>query len=172
MIHGLVLCDTSPYIAEVRLGSICLGGCHMTNDLTAIKRDPIEGRMREVVDVVPAELLSEESRHTSQSANLRKLSRVAKRIRKPEGCASFTKSALEETLTIDELTDQRLSAGHVGIMLDPGSTYGLEGTLLDFALNAVKNRGIQLLQPLELLGLRCNETVLRVLLQQVTLIGP
>ena len=36
----------------------------MTYDLTAIKGDPIEGRVREVVDIVPAQLLGEEAAHT------------------------------------------------------------------------------------------------------------
>lgn len=73
LVHGLVLGDTASHIAEVCLGSVGFSRCHMTDDLTAIERDPVECGVWEVVDVVPAEFLGEESRHASESTNLREL---------------------------------------------------------------------------------------------------
>ena len=43
----------------------------MAKDLTSIQSNPVEGGVRELVDVIPAELLSEESAHACLSAELR-----------------------------------------------------------------------------------------------------
>ena len=117
----------------------------MANDLTAVQSDPVECGVWEVVDVVPAELLSEEPRHASKTADLRKLCRVTERIREPEGSTSLSKTAFEVALSVHKLAHQRLSTWHVRIVLDPTTANGLESPLLDLAFNAVEDRRIQLL---------------------------
>ncbi|KAG9967216.1 putative alpha-mannosidase I, partial [Aureobasidium melanogenum] len=72
LIHGFVLGDTASHITKVGFGSC----------------DPVECSVWEVVDVIPAKFLCEESRHTCKSADLRQLGRVTKGVGKPEGSAS------------------------------------------------------------------------------------
>lgn len=57
-------------------------------------------------------------------------------------------------------------------MFNPATSNGLESALLDFALDAVVQRWVELLEPLELLGLRTAEAMLRVPLHEVALVGP
>ena len=117
----------------------------MANDLASIECNPVKGGVREVVDVVPAELLSKESGHTGESADLRQLGRVTKGVRQPEGCAALAKTALKEALAKDELANQRLAAGHVGVMLDPATADREEGATFYLCLDTVKHRRIVLL---------------------------
>ena len=42
----------------------------MANDLATVQSNPVEGGVWKVVDVVPAQLLGEESVHARQSAKL------------------------------------------------------------------------------------------------------
>jgi len=144
----------------------------VTQDLASVQRHPVESSVGEVVDVVPAELLSKESAHACKSTKLRKLSRVAKGVRKPEGCASLTEATLVVSLTVQELSDQRLSAWHVGVMFNPAATDGHKIALLDLALDTIESRWVKSFQPFVLLCLRGHETVLRVSFQKVALVEP
>jgi hypothetical protein len=60
-------------VSKVSISSISFSGAHVTDDLTAIKSYPVEGSVWEFIDVIPAELLSEKSRHTSKATKLGKL---------------------------------------------------------------------------------------------------
>lgn len=79
--HSLVLRDTPSKIAKIGLGRVGLRRGHMADDLAAIRADPHESGVGEVVDVVPAQLLGHETIHASQPTELRKLARVSKCIR-------------------------------------------------------------------------------------------
>jgi len=144
----------------------------MTEDLTAVEGDPVEGGMGKVVDVVPAQFLREESAHASQSTQLRELCRVPKGIRKPESCASLTEATLVISLSVQELSDKRLTTGHISVVLDPATSNRHECAFLDLAFYAVKGGRIQGLQPFELLSLRGDEAVLGISLQEIALIQP
>ena len=111
----------------------------MAHHLASIECNPSECSVREVIDVVPAELLREETAHTSQPAYLRDLGRVTKSIRKPKGGAPLAKMALEEPLTIEKLSYQRLSTRHVCIMFNPTATNRLEMALLHPFLNPIEH---------------------------------
>ena len=167
-----MLSDTAFDITEMRFSCVGLSRSHVAQDLTAIKRNPLECSVGEVIDVVPAELLGEETAHPSQAAYLRDLCRVPERIWQPESCASLTEVCLEESLSIQELSDQRLSTWHICIVLDPAPTDGLEVALPYPALHTIKNGWVVLLEPFELLSLRTSKTVLRISFHQITLVRP
>lgn len=80
LIHRFMLGYGSLDISKIGFRGIGLTRSHMTDDLAPIQSYPVEGGMRESVDVVPAQLLGEESFHTGQPANLGQLGRVAKSI--------------------------------------------------------------------------------------------
>lgn len=77
-------------------------------------------------DRSPRQFLSEEIIHSSTPDQLRQRSRQPKRIRKPRRVASLAELGFEITLPEEELTNQRLSRGHIGVVFDPGTTDGVE----------------------------------------------
>ena len=125
----------------------------MAHDLTAIERNPVEGAMGESIDVVPTELLSEKATHTSKTADLGQLARIPKCVWQPKRPTALAKAAFEIALTIQELADERFSAGQIRVVLDPAATDGLEDALLDLRFDAVEELWIDLFQPFELLSL-------------------
>ena len=142
LVHRLVLTDAPFDVAEVSLRGVSLRRRHVTNDLAAVQRHPVERSVGEIVDIIPAEFLGEETVHASQAAELRELTRVSKCVGKPESLTSFTEVALEEPLTIEELSDQRLTTRHIGIMLNPATTDGVEASFFDLCFDPVKHVGI------------------------------
>lgn len=153
LVEGLVLCDAALDVAKVCFGSVRLGGRHVADDLAVVESDPVEGGVREGVDVVPAQLLGQEACHAGDAADLGQLSRVAERVWEPEGLAALPKLALKISLSIQELPDERLATGQVGIVFDPASSNGLEASLLDLLLDTVEGGRVVLLEPLVLLCL-------------------
>ena len=144
----------------------------MAQNLATIKGYPIERGVWEVINIVPAQLLGEKSTHPSQTTQLRELARVAKSVGQPKCFTAFTEMALEESLTIQELTNKALSARHVGIMLHPAASDRQEGSFFNFRLDAVIKRGIEFFQPLILLCLRTSESMFWVTIHQIALIRP
>lgn len=144
----------------------------MAHHLATIQSDPLKGGMRKVVYIIPAEFLGEKATHTCQSAELGDLGGVSKGIRKPKSRATLAKAALEKSLAVEKLSDQRLAAGHVGIMLDPTATDRMKLALFDPASDTVENRRVILFQPFKLLSLRAGETMLGIPVHQVALVGP
>ena len=71
LIQRLVLRHAALDVAEVGLRRVRLRRWHVTDDLAAVEGDPVESGVRELVDVVPAQLLSEEVVHPRQTAQLR-----------------------------------------------------------------------------------------------------
>lgn len=125
----------------------------MADHLAAVEGDPVEGGVGELVDVVPAELLRQEVVHARQATQLRQLRGIPESIRQPERLAPLAEVALEEALPVQELAHQRLTAGHVGVVLHPAAADRVEPAFLDLGLDAVEHIRVVLLQPLVLLGL-------------------
>lgn len=128
--------------------------------------------MRELVDVVPAELLGEEARHAGQPTQLRELAGVSKGVGQPEGLTALPKVFLEKALAVHELTDKRLAAGQVSVVLNPAAANGVELAILDLLLDTLKDIGVQFLEPLVLLGLGAGKVELGIPLHQIALVGP
>lgn len=170
--HCLVLGNAAPDVAKVGFSRIGFRGWHVANDLASVGANPHEGRVGEVVDVVPAELLCHEAIHASKTTELRQLARVAKSIREPKGARARAKFGFKEPLAVEELTNKRLAAGHVGIVFNPATTDGMELALLDFALDSLKSLGVKLLEPLVLLSLGTGKVSFGVAIHEVALAGP
>lgn len=153
-------------------GSVRLTRWHVADDLTVIQSYPIEGSMRKIVDVVPTKLLSQKPRHARNTANLGELGRVAERVWEPEGLAALPEAALEVPLSVQELPDQGLATGEIGIVLYPASANGLERALLDLLLYTVKCRRVQLFQPLVLLGLGADKAKFGITIDEIALVRP
>lgn len=68
LIHGLVLGYTALDITKVSLSGIGLSRSHVAENLAAVEGDPVERGVWEIVDVVPAKLLCEESAHAGEAA--------------------------------------------------------------------------------------------------------
>src|SRR5271155_1825057 len=117
------------------IGGVRFRWWHVTYDLASVERDPVERGMRELVDVVPAQLLREKPTHARQSTKLWKLTRVPKGVWKPKCLAAFSKVALKESLAVKELPDKRLSTRHVRIVFDPATADRLEDPLLHLFFN-------------------------------------
>jgi hypothetical protein len=144
----------------------------VTKHLASVKRNPVKRCVGKFVYAVPAKFLCQESAHPREPTDLRQLARVAKRVWKPESRAPLTEMAFKEALTMDELPDQRLSTRHIGVMFHPATANWMEGALFHLRFHSVKKRRVVLFKPFVLLGLRSDETMLRVAVQEVTLIRP
>ena len=57
-------------------------------------------------------------------------------------------------------------------MLHPAAADGLERAFLHVGLHSVKQFRVILFQPFVLLGLRANESMLRIAIQEITLVRP
>lgn len=106
--------------------------------------------MGELIDTVEARLLRQESVHARQPTDLGNLTREAKCVWQPRRRRSEPKLGLEKALPVQELANERLSAGKVGVMLDPRSPDGLELAGLDLGLHSLPAIWIELLEPREL----------------------
>lgn len=151
LIHGFVLRHTTPDITKVGVGRVRLARSHVAEDLTSVEGDPVESGVGEIIDVVPAQLLREESAHPSHSAKLRQLCGIPKGVWEPEGCAALSKMTLEEPLSIHKCPNERFTSGDVRVMLNPATADGVELPLLDFLFNPIESCRIVHLEPLVLL---------------------
>jgi len=95
----------------------------VTDNLCSILTLPPETSQREIVELIPRDLLGEKVVATGQSCELRDLSVVTERIGKPESATVGTESRFEVTLTEEELTNERFSRREQLIRFDPHSTY-------------------------------------------------
>lgn len=73
MIQRLVLGHAAFNVAKMCFCGVGLRRGHVAHYLAAVKRNPFEGSVREVVDIVPAEFLGKEAAHARQPADLRDL---------------------------------------------------------------------------------------------------
>ena len=90
----------------------------------------------------PRQLLREEILHPRQPYQLGIRAGEAERIRQPRRLAPHPKARLEVLLAVEELPDQCLAGGHVGVVLDPGAADELEFALEDLLLDALEERGV------------------------------
>lgn len=75
-------------------------------------------------------------------------------------------------LTVQELPDERLPAGHVAVHFDPGCSSRLERAFRHALFDSSEKRRVELLRPLELLSLGRGEAVLGISVHQVDLSRP
>src|SRR5260221_13344794 len=112
----------------------------MTQDLGTVDPDPVECRVRELVDIVPihahqplshashahvrspAELLCKKVFHTRSPHDLWERASKAKTIWQPPSATPHAEARLEVALAIDELPRERLAGRHVGVVFDPRTT--------------------------------------------------
>lgn len=106
--------------------------------------------MRELIDAVEARLLRHEPRHAREAADLRDLAAEAKGVGQPGRRGPRAELGLEEALPVEKLAHERLAAGQVRVVLDPGAADGLELARLDLGLDALPAVGVELLEPFEL----------------------
>lgn len=168
----LVTGETAPDFAHVALSIVSVHRSHVGEHLRSIETDPIEGRVGELVDRIPRKLLGEKVVGARQSTDLGQLTRVAKGIGENEGVGFVTKSALVVSLSVEELSTQSFTGGHVRVHFDPGSTKRLERSLGYLLLDPGEQGGVELFRPFELLRLGSREPMLWVSVHNVTLGGP
>ena len=163
----------------------------MAHYLAAVQTDPVECRVREVVDVVPAQLLRKEACHAGETADLWQLAGVAESIRQPEGVAALAKMRFEEPLAIDELANQGFTGRHIRIVFNPSTTNEVEFSFQNFFPYALKKSRIELpakvgfnneyavvnalpylFKPFVLLCLTTGEPVFRVTVHKIDLSRP
>src|SRR4051794_8001714 len=116
------------------------------------------------VEVVPGELLREETADPGAAHDLWQLAVVAEDIRVPELRAAAAELALEEPLSIEKLADERLAGWQVAVRLDPGAADRHPASRIDLADDPRVQVGVAALDPLVLLGLGAGKPHLRVAL--------
>lgn len=103
---------------------------------------------------------------------MRKLCGVTKRVGKNESWTEDSESTVEVPLTVEELSSECFSTGHIGIHLNPSRAQGLEPAFGDLGLDAIKQQRVKLFNPLVLLSLCAGESVLGIPFHQVDLSRP
>ena len=127
---------------------------------------PPEGVVRELVLLVPGDLLGQEPLRPGQLHQLRQRRGVAERVRQPDLLGVDAVLVQEEPLAVHELPGQRLAAGQVGVGLDPHAAHRNDGAVGNGLLQPLPHLRVVVLHPGVLLGLREREDELRVLLRQ------
>lgn len=94
----------------------------MAHDLGSVLALPPEARQRELVELVPRDLLREKVVATGEARELRDLGIVPERVGEPERAAVRTEPRLEVPLTEQELANERFSRGEKLIRFDPHAT--------------------------------------------------
>ena len=106
------------------------------------------------VENAPRKLLRKEVVHPREPDKLGKCTSQTKSVRQPRGLAADSESALEETLTEDELTSKPFARRHIGVVFNPGAPDRVELSLEDLGLDAFEQLWVELLEPLVLLSAR------------------
>jgi hypothetical protein len=94
----------------------------VANDLSSILTLPPETSQREIVELIPRDLLREKVIATRQPRELRDLGVVSERVGEPESAAIGTESRLEVALTEEELSNERFSRREKLVRFDPHTT--------------------------------------------------
>ena len=164
-------------------------GCHVAQDLGTIDPNPVEGRVWELVHIVPidarqlsltsyiylhlpAELLGKEVLHTPSAEDLWERTGKAETIREPPNATPLAEARLEVALTVDELPCERLAGRHVSVVLDPRATDWIEFPLEHLLAHSLEERWVQLLEPLVLLSRGAHKAVLRITFHKINLCRP
>mmetsp|Transcript_15530 Transcript_15530/g.27275 ORF Transcript_15530/g.27275 Transcript_15530/m.27275 type:complete len:255 (-) Transcript_15530:835-1599(-) len=174
-VHGclvLVIGFRFDHLGDGAVAAVVVRRREMSKHLRAIQAFPNKRSMRELVEQIPGKLLGHKVLDANLLHDLGELSRVAKGVWEPKFLAQDTKLVSEELLAIIELTDERLTIGHIAVHLDPGTTNGNEATLGHILFDALIQTGIVLLHHLELSGLWAAKLVGREFLHQPNLSSP
>src|SRR3954452_12125754 len=102
--------------------------------------DPLPGErvMIRLVELVPRQLLREESRDAREVHDLRQLAVVSEHVGVPEFFAANAELALEISLAEEELPAERFARWNVAIRFDPRSADDNPLAFLDRLLNAAE----------------------------------
>jgi hypothetical protein len=103
--------------------------------------------VREVVDLVPRDLLREEPARAREPRELRQRRGVAERVRQPDLLAPVPERLVEVGSALDQLADHRLAAGQVGIGLHPHAADGNHVASRHGGLQPGEQLGLVLLEP-------------------------
>jgi len=161
----------------------------MTQDLGTVDPDPVKCRVREPVDIVPihphqlsyashryvrspAELLCEKVFHTCSPHDLWERASKPEAIWQPPNATSHAEARLEVALAVDKLPRERLAGWHVGVVFDPRTTNRIEFSFEYLLADPLKERWVELLKPLVLLGRGTPKAVFRIVVHEVNLCRP
>src|SRR5438045_1573863 len=122
--------------------------------------------MRKDIDAVPGEFDGQEILRPCLFQELGERCTVAKDIWQPEHLGIGAELFSEEPFTVEKLTRQGFSAGHVGIWLDPHSSLGFPATLSNLHLDFLIHLWIGVFHPLIELWLAGTKDVIRITLHQ------
>ena len=106
-------------LAAEQLGVVGVGGREVGEHPGAVVALPPEGVVRELVGLVPGDLLGEEPARTRRRDDLRQRAAVAERVGQPDLLGLDAELLKEEPLAVHELAGHRLAARHVRVRLDP-----------------------------------------------------
>ena len=124
----------------------------MREDARPVNALPEERVVREAVDLVPRDLLSEHPAHSGQPSELRQGRRIAERVGQPHLVATVTQAFGEPSRAEGELAAYRLAGEQVAVRLDPHPPDRDDGTGGDGRLQPREEIGLVLLQPRPVLG--------------------
>jgi hypothetical protein len=122
------------------------------NDAAPVYALPHEEVVREVVRLVPVELVGEEAGETGAAQELRDPGRVTEGVGEPGGGAPATEPLLEVPLAVEQLPREGLAAGDLAVRLDPRAPHGLPPALRDALLDPLEQPRFVALDPLVELG--------------------
>ena len=150
-------------------GVVIVAGRAVGEYLRTVNTAPSEVDMRPVVDLVPGELVRDEGLQAGLPENLRQRCGKAERIRK---ISIALRAVLGEApgavaLSVENLSNKRLSAGNVAIRFDPHRAGGLPAALADASGDLLEQLRRVFLDPGVLLGLTAHEGELRMVLHQL-----
>ena len=114
----------------------------MTQNLRAVNPYPVERRVRENVDIVPAELLREEVIHARAADDLRQRAGETETIREPCDGAPLPEAGLEISLSEGKLARQCLTRWHIGIILYPRPADRVKLSRHHFLAHALEERWV------------------------------
>ena len=140
-----------------QLAVVGVDGREVREDPRAVDAFPVEGVMRELVRLVPRDLLREEPPRARQRDELRQGGGVPERVGQPDLLGLDAELVGEEPLAIGELPRQRLAAGHVRVGLDPHTADRNELAGLDAVGHPREDLGPDVAQPRKLLRGRHRE---------------
>ncbi|KXK10557.1 MAG: hypothetical protein UZ18_ATM001002446, partial [Armatimonadetes bacterium OLB18] len=140
-------------------------------NLRAVDALPPEGVVRELVELVPTDLLRQEVLDAELNEDLRQRGGVSEHVGKPHIDRRDSQLFAKVLSTVKELPHQGLPAGQVAVGFDPHGPNRLPSALSGRVADALEELGVFGFDPLVLRGLRMHENVVGVLLDQRELVG-
>ena len=122
------------------------------DDAGAVYALPLEQVVREVVGLVPVELVGEKAREPRAAQELREAGRVAEGVGEPGDRAAAAEGVLEVSLAVEELAHEGLAGGDLAVRLDPRASHRLPPALRDPLLYPPEQPGVVVLDPTVQLG--------------------